>query len=157
MREWCDRCYARLLSRGVIRPLAKPSTEERFWEKVDALDACWLWRDVPAATGYGLMSVDGKRVLAHRLSYELNVGPIPAGMQIDHLCYTRSCVRPDHLEAVPQAENIRRAFRRRETCKHGHPKSPENTIRHGARTECRECNRRRCQEYAARRKAARTS
>ncbi|MBT2412652.1 HNH endonuclease [Streptomyces sp. ISL-12] len=58
--------------------------------------------------GYGRLRFRGRLVRAHRFSYELNVGPIPDGHQVDHLCRTPSCVRPDHLEAVTQRENVLR-------------------------------------------------
>lgn len=66
---------------------------------------CWIWRGhINRRTGYGSR---GKR-LAHRLLYEAAKGPIPAGMDVDHLCRVRSCVNPDHLEPVTRGENIRR-------------------------------------------------
>lgn len=66
--------------------------------------------------GYGIR---GNR-LAHRVAFELHNGPIPEGLEIDHLCGNRSCVNVAHLEAVTHAENMRRAFQRRTHCKHGH-------------------------------------
>jgi len=58
------------------------------------------------------MSLDGKRYLAHRVSYEVFVGPIPDGMIIDHLCRNRACILPTHLEPVTHAENTRRGAQR---------------------------------------------
>lgn len=72
----------------------------RFWAKVRKGDGCWLWIASTAPTGYGRIQ-RGRRgegvVLAHRLSWELTYGPIPAGLFVCHHCDTRACVRPDHL------------------------------------------------------------
>jgi hypothetical protein len=101
------------------------SFEERFWEKVDqsaGLFGCWPWRGNRGSTGHGQMrDAEGRIVKAHRIAYELLVGPIPDGLSIDHLCHNadlscnlgdacphRGCVNPAHLEAVPIAVNIRR-------------------------------------------------
>lgn len=114
---------------------------EKFWDRVViAGEGCWLWDGVVArAHGYGSLSqrYGGKVVThrAHRLSYELLVGPIPDGMELDHLCRVRDCVRPDHLEPVSHAENVRRGLapdalrrRRAETthCPQGHPYAGDN-------------------------------
>lgn len=90
-------------------------------------NGCWLWTGYVSTTGYANMKVRGKVSLAHRVSYEAFVGPIPAGFQIDHLCRVPSCVNPTHLEAVTPRENTLRSesipsrFARRTHCKHGHP------------------------------------
>jgi hypothetical protein len=68
-------------------------------------DGCWEWMGGKQWGGYGLF----RGACAHRLFYELLVGPIPAGLEIDHLCRNRSCVRPTHLEPVTHLENMRRA------------------------------------------------
>lgn len=81
----------------------------RFWSKVEKGENCWLWRgEVIGRTRYGTFRVRRHHVMAHRWSYEQEIGPIPMGYQIDHLCRTALCVRPDHLEAVTQAENLKR-------------------------------------------------
>lgn len=82
--------------------------EERFWEKVNVTTDCWLWTGSLDHKGYGHMNVDANQVKAHRLAYEILVGPIPDGHVIDHLCRNETCVRPDHLEAVRQVINVRR-------------------------------------------------
>jgi hypothetical protein len=68
---------------------------------------CWVWQR-NQSHGYGILSVDGVHQMAHRYYYESTVGPIPSGMQIDHLCRNTLCVNPDHMEVVTNAENGRR-------------------------------------------------
>lgn len=85
----------------------------RFWSKVDKSDGCWLWRGQVLKNGYGVLAVtdeQGKRTTyAHRLVWELAVGPIPPGMQLCHRCDVRDCVRPDHLFLGTQLDNMRDA------------------------------------------------
>lgn len=118
-------------------------------------NGCILWTGPDNGVGYGRISFQGRLVYTHRLSYELAVGPIPAGMDIDHLCRTPACLRPDHLEAVTHQENIQRGIRSmRPACPYGHLFTEENTYRtkYGHR-QCRVCQRRRATEARARRKA----
>jgi len=107
---------------------------ERFWEKVaPSVDACWEWLGWIRPNGYGTFWA-GKTLSAHRFAYELFYGAIPEGMVIDHLCRNRSCVRPDHLEAVSQRENVIErgtaphvVAARNGTCMRGHVRTAENT------------------------------
>lgn len=123
----------------------RPSLSDRFWSKVQKTDTCWLWTAATTRWGYGYILADGRLQHAHRVAWELENGPIPAGLEIDHLCRVRPCIRPDHLEPVTPAENRRRemAARPRVTsCRHGHPYTPQNTHvnRAGSRI-CRTCAR----------------
>jgi hypothetical protein len=98
---------------------------QRFWDKVKKTDTCWLWTGGKDGAGYGAFG-DGQERLAHRLAYKDLKGPIPEGLQIDHLCCVRHCVNPDHLEAVTQKENILRGNgpcaqnARKQCCPRGH-------------------------------------
>jgi hypothetical protein len=121
---------------------------------------CWLWSGA-TSKGYGVIG-DGKyKVRAtHRVVWEALVGPIPDGMELDHLCRVRNCCNPDHLEPVPPVENQRRGlvnqYKRRSHCSLGHEYTPENTYTSPTGTRyCRICKRRRNREdKAAKRLAA---
>lgn len=116
---------------------------ERFWQKVSAApingDDCWEWI-AGKSLGYGRFAFGGSVSYAHRWSYERFVGPIPEGMEVDHLCGNRGCVNPMHLEAITGAENKRRAGQRKTHCIHGHEYTAANTYRDppGGR-RCRTC------------------
>ena len=92
---------------------------------------CWEWARSVMPDGYGYSifgsRTDGSRKvrLAHRVSYEYYIGPIPSGMELDHTCSNRPCIRPDHLEPVTSLENKVRS--RRTVCKRGHAMTAENT------------------------------
>jgi hypothetical protein len=153
--------------RGGPRPR---SIEERFAERFVVRDCgwhspCWVWTAYIRHDGYGEISRGmrgGKHVLAHRASHEIHVGPIPVGLEIDHLCRNRSCVNPAHLEAVTRRENQIRgetiAARAvvKTHCKHGHEFDEANTYiaKNGTR-HCRACGRDHAmRKYYARKAAA---
>lgn len=72
-------------------------------------NGCWLWVGTMLVSGYGVFTAAGQTRRAHRASYEIHVGPIPAGMELDHLCRVKRCVNPQHLDPVPHRENMRRS------------------------------------------------
>ena len=120
------------------------------------LSSCWIWRLRLNPYGYAT----GRAKFAHRLAYEEWVGPIPAGFEIDHLCRVKSCVNPDHLEAVTGFVNRSRAKTSQSgtRCLKGHEYTPENTEwdrKRGTR-RCRQCRcttRREIRRRAAARKS----
>src|SRR3990167_4220265 len=108
----------------------------RFQSKTDrASSPCWQWLGNTNSKGYGTMYTSATRTtqLVHRLAYKHWKGPIPLGLELDHLCRNRQCANPDHLEAVTHATNLARGYtiahiRRAMThCKHGHPFDDANT------------------------------
>lgn len=106
---------------------------------------CWTWTGALNSRGYGCVGVNQKSQLTHRVSYELHIGPIPDGLQIDHLCRNTRCCNPHHLEAVTGLVNIRRAFAAtKDRCKHSHPLAgPNLRIKSkgaaGKQRQCRVC------------------
>lgn len=76
---------------------------------VDPVTGCWVWQHYKDRKGYGVIKRKGKGYRAHRHIYEQHRGKIPEGLQLDHLCRNTSCVNPDHLEPVTNAENTRRS------------------------------------------------
>ena len=122
----------------------------RFWEKVAQVGDCWEWQARrSAAGGYGLFAPDGHNtVCAHRFAYEDLIGPIPEGLQLDHLCHNTRCVNPYHLDPVTPRINVLRSANpmavnsRKTHCKRDHPFDEANTGVDGrGRRFCRTCKR----------------
>lgn len=127
---------------------------DRLGTKFTVGDGCWEWTGARKSNGYGHLKVGAQYRNAHRVLYELLVGPVPDDHDLDHLCRVRHCVRPDHLEPVTRSVNLRRGRqwkRDRTTCPKGHPY--DMVEKTGAR-RCRECrNETARQSYAKRRDA----
>jgi len=129
-------------------PLAA-ALQDDFWSKVDMSggpNACWPFLGYLNPSGYGrYRGADRRGVQAHRQAYEDRVGPIPAGLTLDHLCRNRACANPAHLEPVTQRENVLRGDgessknARRTHCIHGHEFTPENTARFAYAPRSRHC------------------
>lgn len=125
---------------------------------------CWLWlRSLVRGYGQCTSTFEGKREnVAHRLAYRLLRGPIPVDCELDHLCRQRSCINPDHLEAVSHRVNSLRGqapticLYHQNRCSHGHSFTPDNTLYYrGGIRYCRACIRDRGRErYRAKRRAA---
>jgi DNA-binding transcriptional regulator YiaG len=129
---------------GVPRSKRGAPLDERLrLHLVEAPSGCWIW--LGAKTGeYGRITVNGKCLWAHRVSYETFVGPIPAGLEIDHLCRRPGCINPRHLQAVTPSVNVLRGTspgaraRRRDKCVSGHAYAEFGVMRSGRRI-CRAC------------------
>lgn len=107
----CGAMVAKNYKKGHGR---RRAVRERLEERVQvASNGCWIWTGAQDPAGYGRIGIGDTTFMAHRISHELYIGPIPAGLHVDHLCRITACVNPDHLEAVTQAENNRRAARNR--------------------------------------------
>jgi len=108
---------------------------------------CWLYTGTLDECGYGKVRHNGVKRGAHSVSYEVNIGPIPKGLEIDHLCRVRNCVNPAHLEPVTHAENMRRSpmqgvMQKAKThCPQGHPYAGDNLYIHKNRRSCKICQR----------------
>jgi hypothetical protein len=135
---------------GLRSRLPRPTPAERFLAKVDMQhpSGCWMWTGSRGSNGYGQFRAHrGSPVPAHRFGYELWVGPIPDGYELDHLCRTPSCVHPAHLEAVtPRVNNLRStspaAGHAQQThCVNGHELTGENVYAYRGRRMCRACMR----------------
>lgn len=177
-RGWCAKHYMRWWNHGdptvVLTALGQPA-EDRFWAKVNKdgpvpahrpeLGPCWIWTGSPSGAGYGQFHPARVSVGAHRFAWDLLVGSIPAGLQPDHLCRVRRCVKavadehgPAHLEIVTPRENTLRgesfaALNAAKThCIHGHEFTPQNTrVASDGSRHCRECHRRWTREWKTRR------
>lgn len=138
---------------GEVFPLAIPlDIRERL--ELSAETGCWLWHGPIGRGGYGQLThrdEDGRRPVVHRVVYQSLRGPIPEGLQLDHLCCVPRCANPEHLEPVtPQVNTLRRRSTRnqytgQESCVHGHVFTESNTFvytRPNGRTirVCRQCD-----------------
>ncbi len=126
----------------------------RFWSKVDRPSpySCWVWEGPVTQLGYGYIAIDDRKQGAHIFAWVERYGPVPEGLELDHLCSNPPCANPDHLEAVTHTENVRRGRARKVTreraalrthCKWGHDWVEENIYRSpkDGKGQCRVCTR----------------
>jgi hypothetical protein len=119
---------------------------QRFWPKVQGGDVttCWIWTASRTRSGYGRFSISaGKWMTAHRWAYEALIAPVPDGLDLDHLCRTRACINPWHLDPVTRKVNLSRGdhwWNGKTHCAHGHELTEANAYRTpDGHRECRVC------------------
>lgn len=164
-KRYCTKsCAARARGDRAREPIA-----EALLERIEiSPQGCWPWTGTLTKPGYGHLNTTevmatGRTRLAHRLSYEEFVGPIPEGLELDHLCHDprvcwegdncqhRRCINPAHLAPMTGVENsLRTNHTVRTHCKHNHEFTPENTFDNHGRRGCRTCAVRRTRERRAR-------
>ena len=141
--------------------------KDRFEALTDRTDGhgpwgnCWLYTG-KLDDGYGkMLPTNGKaKRYVHVLSYELHIGSVPQGLELDHLCRVRNCINPAHLDPVTHAENMRRSpfqgvIQKAKThCPQGHPYDGENLYINSNRRHCKICMRIREKQFRARQKSA---
>ena len=152
---YCDTHWKRVQRHGHPGPAQIGRTvQQRMLALADTTteSGCWEWLGRRQPSGYGQVWLNEKQraALAHRVSYETFVGPIPEGLQIDHLCRNRGCIQPEHLEPVTAAENFARSThpsalaKKTGKCGRGHELATHGkTTAEGGHiiTRCQECRR----------------
>ena len=133
----------------------------RFMAKVrrETNGGCWVWLGYLMPEGYGQFGVGHRKIrLTHRLAYEHFVGPIPVGLQLDHLCRNRRCCNPNHLEPVTQEENRRRGVNvgrtHTHTAKTHCPKGHPYDYFHAGKRSCKTCRTEQSRASKRRRRGA---
>lgn len=152
-------------NRGAFRRgLPDDFATERFWRHVEKTPDCWNWTGVLAGGGYGKFNFRYVGIQAHRVSFFLAGRVIPDGMVLDHLCRNRRCVRPDHLEAVTERENVHRGISPaagnalKTHCPRGHEYTDFNTyVGFKGKRHCRTCERVRWSRKGTASRARRTA
>lgn len=148
-RGWCQAHYRRWRKTGNVQadvPLRDGSVtapiEHRLESMLDKSGDHWMFTGATDRAGYGLIwdSRRGNNSRAHRIAFELWVGPIPDGCDVHHVCETPGCCRPDHLEAKPSFKH-NSDHHTKTHCVHGHEYTPENTRQRRGQKVCRTCER----------------
>lgn len=162
----CKKHYERMRRHGnLVGRYPQGPAAERFWLRVDKANGCWNWTGAISDTGYGSFTGDGGvDVSAHRFSYQLHNGPIPAGLVICHNCDNRACVNPAHLFLGTQQDNVDDMMKKgryvsgqalRTHCRKGHPYDEANThVTSNGWRRCRACNRDWARQEAAKKRGA---
>lgn len=167
----CKVCLGFVPIHGGLMPkprgnLSGMPYEMRLWPHVSpaSIDGCWPWKGAAVSRNRGRIGKDGRDQYVHKLIWEMLNGPVPNGLELDHLCLNPNCVNPRHLEAVTHQENMRRAdlqthnaIAARTHCPKGHEYTPENTYRpstHPNHRYCRTCQRDRRDNSALQRRDA---
>lgn len=174
---YCNMHYARWKKHGDphagIQRLAGADAIDKLAARmdIDPDTGCWLWTGA-SRNNYGTIWIDGRSLTSHKVAYEMLVGPVPEGLDVDHVCHSedlscpggvtcrhRLCFNPDHLEPVTRRENAHRGRgpHGNTHCPQGHEYSTENTIVRNDNNEpgrrCRICtNARQRQRWADREK-----
>lgn len=135
----------------MTQPEMRIDCASRFWPLVVKGPSCWEWMGKKKPTGYGIFHAGKASRHAHRVAYELAIGPVATGLELDHTCRNRGCVNPAHLEPVTHDENMRRsplgnAWRGRTHCINGHAFTDANIYHYVTRGRwpsrgCRACKR----------------
>lgn len=151
--RYCSKACRNAWQVGPRHPQYVP-VEERIFDKVDKagpipesrpdLGPCWIWTASRDEQGYGQIGIGRKPRRAHRVVYEVLIGPVDPRLELDHLCRNRSCVNPGHLEPVTRLENARRGISywgSRSACANGHEYTRASSYWNGKQRRCRVCSR----------------
>lgn len=148
-----ERCKDVEMAKEIVRQKIQEGV--RICEKT----GCWIWEKGKTSCGYGATYCEGIFFSTHVSSYELYIGPVERGFELDHLCRNRSCCNPNHLEKVLHRENlirspISRTFQNIQAthCPQGHEYNSENTIVRRNARECLQCKRDRDRRFYQKRK-----
>lgn len=132
---------------------------QRCEKFIDRTEDCWVWTGNRYAHGYGCVrrgGKDGGAMLAHRAVYEQLVGPVPVGKELHHTCSNKLCVNPEHLLPVTRKEHCELDRTLTDTCRRGHPRTPENIcVLNSGYIRCLACQRLMYKERRARAKNGR--
>ena len=91
-----------------MTPIRSTQADDRFWVKVEKTETCWEWTSSMTPQGYGIFQTGGQNtplMVSHKFAWELENGPVPEGMMLDHVCHNRKCVNPAHLRLATAKQN----------------------------------------------------
>lgn len=128
-------------------PQASWPLSQRYWDRVNKTETCWLWTGAKSMQGRGTFTQSGRKRVAARYMYEAVFGPVQGKRLVHTVCGTKHCVNPRHLECITYTEFIGRhrspfgINARKTACQHGHPFDEVNTVSVAKGRVCRECRR----------------